>query len=239
MSHSIISSPEALTNPIPRTSIITYTTMVRLVDQAKLKKLISFIRLVPHLSLPYAMKMAKYSNNKVSDCSLQRVLLHHLPGHSLVAFREILAGKGASPRNCGERLKKQGKQGAIERSPPPERTPPPIDQTPLPVVPAPCRRQEMVLTAPNLSPEDNCNNRDDDAAATTLAAARKKIYNCTAYIKKVALRTAAQTTTLPVPPPTTAAMSVTRQDATQHNAMRCDATQCDATQRDTMRCDAI
>ena len=124
MSHSIISSPEALTNPIPRTSIITYTTMVRLVDQAKLKKLISFIRLVPHLSLPYAMKMAKYSNNKVSDCSLQRVLLHHLPGHSLVAFREILAGKGASPRNCGERLKKQGKQGAIERSPPPERTPP-------------------------------------------------------------------------------------------------------------------
>ena len=116
MSHSIISSPEALTNPIPRTSIITYITMVRPVDQAKLKKLISFIRLVPHLSLPDAMKMAK--------CSLQRVLLRHLPGHSLVAFREILTGKGAPPRNHDERLKKQRKQGAIERTPPPERTPP-------------------------------------------------------------------------------------------------------------------
>ena len=124
MSHSIISSPEALTNPIPRTSIITYITMVRPVDQAKLKKLISFIRLVPHLSLPDAMKMAKYSDNEISDRSLQRVLLRHLPGHSLVAFREILAGKGAPPRNHDERLKKQRKQGAIERTPPPERTPP-------------------------------------------------------------------------------------------------------------------
>jgi len=85
MSHSIISSPEALTNPIPRTSIITYITMVRPVDQAKLKKLISFIRLVPHLSLPDAMKMAKYSDNEISDRSLQRVLLRHLPGHSLIA----------------------------------------------------------------------------------------------------------------------------------------------------------
>ena len=102
MSHSIISSPEALTNPIPRTSIITYITMVRPVDQAKLKKLISFIRLVPHLSLPYAMKMAKYSENKVSNRSLQRVPLCHLPGHSLVAFREILAGKGAPLRNHDE-----------------------------------------------------------------------------------------------------------------------------------------
>ena len=91
-----------------------YTTMVRLVDQAKLKKLISFIRLVPHLSLPDAMKMAKYSDNEISDRSLQRVLLRHLPGHSLVAFREILAGKGAPPRNHDERLKKQRKQGAIE-----------------------------------------------------------------------------------------------------------------------------
>ena len=124
MSHSIISSPEALTNPIPRTSIITYITMVRPVDQAKLKKLISFIRLVPHLSLPDAMKMAKYSDNEISDRSLQRALLRHLPGHSLIAFREILAGKGAPPRNHDERLKKQRKQGAIERTPPPERTPP-------------------------------------------------------------------------------------------------------------------
>jgi hypothetical protein len=75
----------------------------------------------------------------------------------------------------------------------------------------------MVLTAPNLSTEDNCVNRDDDAAATTLAAARKKIYNRTAYIKKVAPRTAALTTTPPVPPPTTAATPVT-----QHDAMRQD-----------------
>ena len=215
MSHSIISSPEALTNPIPRTSIITYITMVRPVDQAKLKKLIR----VPHLSLPDAMKMAKYSDNEISDRSLQRVLLRDLPGHSLIAFREILAGKGAPPRNHDERLKKQRKQGAIERTPPPESTPPPIDQTPLPVVPAPRRRQEMVLTAPNLSTEDNCVNRDDDAAATTSAAARKKIYNRTAYIKKVAPRTAAPTTTPPVPPPTTAATPVT-----QHDAMRQDTT---------------
>ena len=56
MSHCTISSPDVHITPIPRTYIITNINMVRSVDSAKLKKLISFIRMVPYLGLPDTMR---------------------------------------------------------------------------------------------------------------------------------------------------------------------------------------
>ena len=75
--------------------------MVRSVDSVKLKKLISFFRMLPHLSIPDAMKLAKYSDGKVSNRTLQHFLLRALPGGLISAFRAIIAGKAASP-NCSE-----------------------------------------------------------------------------------------------------------------------------------------
>jgi hypothetical protein len=67
MSDHLISSPHVHIIPIPRTYIISNITMVRLVDQAKLKKLLGVFKKVPHLSIPNAMKLAKYSNDEISN----------------------------------------------------------------------------------------------------------------------------------------------------------------------------
>jgi hypothetical protein len=54
--------------------------MVQSVDSVKLKKLVSFFKMLPHVSIPNAMKLAKYSDDKVSNRTLQRFLWHALPG---------------------------------------------------------------------------------------------------------------------------------------------------------------
>ena len=43
--------------------------MVRLVDPAKFAKLVKVVRLAPNLFVPDAMKLAKYSDDKVADLS--------------------------------------------------------------------------------------------------------------------------------------------------------------------------
>jgi hypothetical protein len=69
--------------PIPRTYIITNINMVRSVDSAKLKKLVGVFKKVPHLSIPDAMKLAKYSGEEISDLIFRHFLQRTLPSESL------------------------------------------------------------------------------------------------------------------------------------------------------------
>jgi hypothetical protein len=80
--------------------------MVRLVDQAKLKKLLGVFKKVPHLSIPDAMKLAKYSDNEISDLTFCRFLQRALPGGLINAFSALLAGEAAPP-NCSEQRQQQ------------------------------------------------------------------------------------------------------------------------------------
>ncbi len=65
--------------------------MVQSADLAKLKKLVHVFKKVPHLTIPDAMKLAKYSDEEVSDHTFQRFLLCALSGGSLNGFRVLLA----------------------------------------------------------------------------------------------------------------------------------------------------
>jgi hypothetical protein len=87
--------------PIPRTYIITNINMVRSVDSAKLKKLVGVFKKVPHLSIPDAMKLAKYSCEEVSNLTFRRFLRCTLLSGMLNGFRALLAGD-APPPNCSE-----------------------------------------------------------------------------------------------------------------------------------------
>ena len=66
--------------------------MVRPSDPVKLTKLINILKNVPGSNLPDAMMMANYSAEEVSDLSFRRFLQRALPGHSLEAFRALVAG---------------------------------------------------------------------------------------------------------------------------------------------------
>ena len=87
--------------------------MVRSVDSAKFMRLVQVVRLAPHLRIPDAMKLAKNSDEEVSDLSFWRLLQHRLHGRSMDSFRAILFAEAAPARNRDERLQ----QRAIERTP--------------------------------------------------------------------------------------------------------------------------
>ncbi len=97
MSNHLISSPHVHIIPTPRTYIIFNIPMVQLVDQAKLKKLSGVFKKVPHLSIPDAMKLAKNSDDEISDLTFRRFLQRALPGGLINAFRALLAGEAAPP----------------------------------------------------------------------------------------------------------------------------------------------
>ena len=106
MSDDDISSPHAHIIPIPRTYIITNINMVRSIDPAKFKKLVKVVRLAPHLCIPDAMKLAKYSDDEIADPTFRKVLQRHLPGGSFEAFRTIISSDAVPWPNGNERHKK-------------------------------------------------------------------------------------------------------------------------------------
>ena len=108
--------------PTQRIYIITNINMVRSIDPAKFKKLVKVVRLAPHLCIPDAMKLAKYSDDEVADLSFRRLLQRRLRGGSLDSFRAIVRAKAAPRPNRDERHKTR--QPRAERTPPPKRTPP-------------------------------------------------------------------------------------------------------------------
>jgi hypothetical protein len=86
-----------------------------LVDQAKLKELLGVFKKVPHLSIPDAMKLAKYSNNEISNLTFCRFLQCALPGGSINAFRALLASE-AVPPYCSERCQQRAINSSSAKS---------------------------------------------------------------------------------------------------------------------------
>jgi hypothetical protein len=131
-------------------------------------------KMLPHLSIPDAMKLAKYSDEEVSNRTLQRFLQRALPGGSINMVRAILAGEAAPPNRS-----EQHQRLVIEHTPPPfERS------TPPPVIPAPIHHEIMLpstIAPPDLSPDDVCN---DGAMAAAMSNKRKQ-YNWVHYFKKI------------------------------------------------------
>jgi hypothetical protein len=158
--------------------------MVRLVDSVKLKKLVQVFKKVPHLTIPDAMKLAKYSNEEVSDCTFQRFLLRALLGGLLNGFNALLACDVPPPK---QRRQKRAINNNIER------TPPLVERTP-PLHLAPNHHKMMLsstIAPPNPSPDNVCN----DGRISMLAAMTKKRkqWNCTYYIKKKMQKQSTQT----------------------------------------------
>jgi hypothetical protein len=148
--------------------------MVRSVDLAKLKKLVRVFKKVPHLTIPDAMKLAKYSDKKFSDCTFQHFLLRTLPGGLLNRFRALLARDVPPPK---QQRKKRAINNDIKCTPPRQAYPP--------LHPAPNHHKMMLsstIVPPKLSPDNIC---DDDRISMPAATTKKcKQWNCTYYINK-------------------------------------------------------
>jgi hypothetical protein len=130
---------------------------------AKLKKLVHVFKKVPHLTIPDATKLAKYSDEEVSDGTFQCFLLRALPGGLLNGFRALLARDTPPPK---QQCQKRAINDNIKRTPPPVKRTPPLHPTP--------NHHKMMLSSTIAPPNPSPNNVCNDGRIRMLAATTKK-----------------------------------------------------------------
>ncbi len=117
ISNHRISSPYNTSSPIPSTDIISNISRLSSVDSGKLKKLIKIFNWVPHSCVPDAIKLAKYSNEEITNDSLHQALWHALPGGFIKGLRGYVAGKVTSPPDCSKQHLNSAINNDIECTP--------------------------------------------------------------------------------------------------------------------------
>ena len=145
-------------------------------DPAKLKKLTKILIQTPQIQLQHAMMMAKYSVEEIADKAFRRFLQRALPGGSLKGLKAQTAGAIPPPP---DRTERHHHCTNVERTPPVERTAPPVNPTAT-------NHHEIVLTSTIAQPDQSPDIVCDVGEMLTPAAMTKKRkqWNRAYYLKK-------------------------------------------------------